>query len=53
MNFDRFQPPEECKPRYDSDGDALNCMECDQKGCDYYWQVHDEFEEEDEEDDDE
>ena len=28
---ENWNQPEECVPRYDSDGDALNCIECNQK----------------------
>jgi len=31
-----WNEPTECKPHYDGEGDALNCMECDQKHCDHW-----------------
>jgi hypothetical protein len=38
---DNWNQPEECAPHYDSDGDALNCMECNQKECENYDRWHD------------
>ncbi len=43
--FDRFQEPEECKPRYDSEGDAVNCAECDQNNCEHWEDWNEEVEE--------
>ena len=31
------EPPEDCKPRFDAEGDAVNCMECDDQTCEH-WQ---------------
>ena len=30
-----WNEPEECKPRLDADGDALNCTECTEVHCDH------------------
>ena len=33
---DNWNEPEECKPRLDSEGDALNCMECIEYTCEHW-----------------
>lgn len=44
MNFDRFQEPDECLPRPDSEGEPINCLECAETGCDYWEKIHSEYE---------
>ena len=49
MNFDRFQEPEECKPRYVQDSAdsfiAPNCMECDCNDCEHWEQWNEQIDE--------
>jgi hypothetical protein len=44
MTFDRFQEPEDCMPRADSEGDPVNCLECEETGCDYWEEIHSRYE---------
>ena len=30
------EPEDPCKPHYDSEGDALNCMACHHKSCKHW-----------------
>lgn len=30
----------ECRPQYDGDGDPINCLDCDNKECEYWKEVH-------------
>lgn len=30
----------ECRPEYDGDGDPVNCMECDNKDCEFWHEYH-------------